>query len=151
MARARLAISEEIACAQRFDNRAAFAPDGIGHTTRFRYCPRPFFAIECPREGVLSRASRAGVAIAKRSESSRRRWRVMEVAAGQGVADADVMVEVGERWDESDVCLRAFDHDRQPEPEFAQPHGHRVTIDAENGASEYVTADFVDRTAITGA
>ncbi len=55
---------------------------------------------------------------------------------GERVADADVVVEVGERGDGVRVGDVAFDDDGEPEAELAEPDGRAVDVDAEDGAGE---------------
>ena len=110
-----------------------------------------FFAIECAGESVLAGAGSARVAVTQSSESASGGWCVVKVAAGECVADANVVVEVWKRRNECDASFRAFDHDGQPEAEFAQPDGHRVAIDAEDGAGEHLAPELVEWPMIAGA
>ena len=69
-------------------------------------------------------------------------WRVVaEGVVTERVANADVVVEIGERSDIGGVGGVVIDDDGEPEAKFAEPDGHRSDIDAEDRVCENVAAD----------
>ena len=107
---------------------------------------RAFGAFEGVSEGVFTWAGGSGVAFAEAGESSSaERCVVGEGIAGEGVPDADVVIEVRQGWNEERVGRLAFDDDGEPQAQFAEPHGGRIDVDAEDGSSEELAAQFPDR------
>lgn len=55
-----------------------------------------------------------------------------------------MVIEVGEWGDCGGIRCFVVDDDGEPEPEFAEPHGHRRDIDAEDRVGEDVSAQLGD-------
>ena len=89
---------------------------------------------------MLAWSGGAGVALAKRRQRTGTGGSKAEIAAGERVAHADVMVQIGQRRHAGNVRFRAFDDHRQPEPQLAKPDGHRIAIDPEDGVREQLSA-----------
>ncbi len=108
-----------------------------------------FHAVERALEGMFPRTARAGVSFAElgeaRTSGCPRANGGIERIAGEGVANADMSIEVGEWGDEHWVADVAIDDDGQPESELAEPDGGRVDVDAEDRLREHVASDLPHR------
>ena len=76
-------------------------------------------------------------------EFARAGWGESKVATGECVADADMVIEIREWRDQGWSCFWAFDDDRQPESQFAEPDGDRIAIDAEDRPREDIAPQLV--------
>ena len=74
---------------------------------------------------------------------------LIERIIAQCVADADMVIEVGEWGDVGECGGVVVDDDGEPESEFAEPDRHRSDIDAEDRVGEDVASDFGDGAGVT--
>jgi hypothetical protein len=105
-------MSEEIAGAEGFDECAPVVCERREVLGGFADGAEAFFVVEGGGERVLAWAGGARVAIAERGEFARTGWGESKIATGERVADADVVIEVGERGDQCRARFRAFDDHR---------------------------------------
>jgi hypothetical protein len=100
---------------------------------------------------VLAGAGGACVALAQAGEGAGAGRRELEASAGERIAHADVVIEIGEWGNAVGVCGRAFDDHGEPEAQLAEPDRHGLAVDAEDGAREQVSATGVGVTRVPEA
>ena len=134
--------AEERSFACRSEQIRAFVVECGYRAQRQFACVVAFQCIDACRGRFLLRSCAGGVVLSECGQASRPgEWLVIECVMAQGIADVDVVVQVRERRDLSCVGRVVVDDDGEPEPEFAEPDGHRCDVDAEDGCREDVASD----------
>lgn len=113
-------------------------------------CIAAFCGVDAECAATLSRAGRARV-VDSQSGDARCAGEccIIEGIVAEGVADADVVIEVGEGGDVGGAGGIVVDDDGEPESEFAEPDGHRCDVDAEDRVGEDLSADRCDGAWVT--
>ena len=134
--------AEERSFACRSEQIRAFVVECGYRAQRQFACVVAFQCIDACRGRFLLRSCAGGVVLSECGQACRPgEWLVVECVMAEGIADVDVVVQVRERRDLSCVGRVVVDDDGEPEPEFAEPDGHRCDVDAEDGCREDVASD----------
>ena len=107
--------------------------------------------VKSARQRELSRPGGSHVSSAKTRQFATTSYgaSIVECGSAERVANADVPIEIRQRRNPHWIWLVTLDDYREPETELAQPHRHRIEVDAEDGRRQNATANLGERSGLT--
>src|SRR6266581_5183581 len=129
----RMPQSKQVSPPQQHQQLLALGGEANSATRKDIDCCRPLEPVESASQGEFAGPGRSHVSAAKAGQpaTARNAAAIVESGTSERISDADVPVEIRQRRDSHWIWLVALDDNRQPQAQLAEPHRHRIEIDAE--------------------
>ena len=133
-----VALSKEIAATPCCEQRTTRGGTPRDRRIENGACMRAFHAIELSLERPLACTARTRVPSPqpRNARSSGDDTHVAEGSRAERIANANVPIEIGERWNAERIALLVLDDDGEPEAELTEPHRCGIDVDAEDRSCE---------------